>query len=106
MKMRTALLLVLIPSAVVATSCFPSATGNKRGADVSAIQALDEQWSATAARNDLEGTVAFYADDAVLLPPNALIATERKSIRESGRACSVPIQPCPGRFLKSKSRNR
>jgi ketosteroid isomerase-like protein len=27
--------------------------------------------------------VAFYADDAVLLPPNAPIATDRKSIRES-----------------------
>jgi uncharacterized protein (TIGR02246 family) len=83
MKMRTALLLVLIPSAFVATSCAPSATGDNRAADASAIQALDEQWSATAARNDLEGTVAFYADDAVLLPPYAPIATDRKSIRES-----------------------
>ena len=83
MKMRTALLLVVIPSAFVATSCSPSATSDSRAADASAIQALDEQWSATAARNDLEGTVAFYADDAVLLPPNAQIATDRKSIRES-----------------------
>ena len=83
MKMRTALLLVVIPSAFVATSCAPSATSDSRAADASAIQALDEQWSATAARNDLEGTVAFYADDAVLLPPNAPIATDRKSIRES-----------------------
>jgi ketosteroid isomerase-like protein len=83
MKIRTALLLVVIPSAFVATSCAPSATSDSRAADASAIQALDEQWSATAARNDLEGTVAFYADDAVLLPPNAPIATDRKSIRES-----------------------
>ena len=83
MKIRTALLLVMIPSAFVATSCAPSATSDSRAADASAIQALDEQWSATAARNDLEGTVAFYADDAVLLPPNAQIATDRKSIRES-----------------------
>jgi hypothetical protein len=67
--MRTALLLVLVPSAFVATSCAPSATGDNRAADASAIQALDEQWSATAARNDLGGTVAFYADDTVLLPP-------------------------------------
>jgi uncharacterized protein (TIGR02246 family) len=73
----------VIPSAFVATSCAPSATSDSRSADASAIQALDEQWSATAARNDLEGTVAFYADDAVLLPPNAQIATDRKSIRES-----------------------
>ena len=47
------------------------------------LRALDEQWSATAGRNDLDGTVAFYADNAVLLPPNAPIATDKKSIRES-----------------------
>ena len=47
------------------------------------LRALDELWSATAARNDLDGTIAFYADDAVLLPPNAPTATDRKSIRES-----------------------
>jgi uncharacterized protein (TIGR02246 family) len=47
------------------------------------LRALDEQWSATAAKNDLDGTVAFYADDAVLLPPNAPIAKDKKSIRES-----------------------
>jgi ketosteroid isomerase-like protein len=83
MKMRTALLLFLIPSAFVATSCAPSATGDSRSADASAIQGLDEQWSATAARSDLAGTVGFYADDAVLLPPNAPIAKDQKSIRES-----------------------
>src|SRR5947208_6976358 len=84
MKMRIALLLlILIPYAFVSTSAAPSATGDNRAADAAAIQALDEQWSATAARNDLEGTVAFYADDAVLLAPNAPIATDRKSIRES-----------------------
>ena len=49
----------------------------------SELRALDEQWSATAAHNDLDGTVAFYADDAVLLPPNAPIASDRKSIRDS-----------------------
>src|SRR5258708_35218524 len=81
--MRTALLAVLIPPAFVATSCVPSATGDSRAADASAIRALDEQWSATAARNDLDGTVAFYGDDAVLLPANASIATDRKSIRDS-----------------------
>jgi ketosteroid isomerase-like protein len=44
---------------------------------------LDEQWSATAAKNDLDGTVSYYSEDAVLLPPNAPIAKDRKSIRES-----------------------
>ena len=56
----------------------------------SMLRALDEQWSATAARNDLDGTVAFYADDAVLLPPNAPIATDRKSIRDSWAELLTP----------------
>ena len=83
MQIRTALSLFLITSVFLTTSCAPSAPVDNHAADAAAIQALDEQWSATAARNDLEGTLAFYADDAVLLPPNALIATDRKSIRES-----------------------
>jgi uncharacterized protein (TIGR02246 family) len=86
MKMRSALSLLLITSAFLTTSCAPSAPVDSRAADALTIQALDEQWSATAARNDLTGTVAFYADDAVLLPPNAPIATDRKSIRESWEA--------------------
>ena len=83
MKMRSGLLAVLFACAFVATSCGPSATSDSSAADASAIQALDEQWSATAAKNDVDGTVAFYAGDAVLLPGNAPIARDRKSIRES-----------------------
>jgi uncharacterized protein (TIGR02246 family) len=83
MKMQSGVLLVLFSCGLVATSCGPSATSDSGAADAAAIRALDEQWSATAAKNDLEGTVAFYADDAVLLPPNALIARDRKSIRDS-----------------------
>ena len=80
MKMRSGGLLVLISCAFVATSCGWSATSDS---DAAVIRALDEQWSATAAKNDVEGTIAFYADDAVLLPGNAPIARDRKSIRES-----------------------
>ncbi len=80
--MRTALWFLLIPCAFL-TSCCPSASSDSGAAERATIQALDEQWSATAARNDLAGTVAFYADDAVLLPPNARIATDAKSIRAS-----------------------
>ena len=81
--MRIALLLFLISSSIVIASCGPSTTVGSRAAEAAAIQRLDEQWSATAARNDVAGTVAFYADDAVLLPPNAPIATNQKSIRQS-----------------------
>src|SRR5689334_23786420 len=92
MSFRTALLLFLASFAFVMTSCAPSTQGDSRAAEEAKLRALDEQWSATAARNDLEGTLAFYANNAVVLPPNASIATDRKSIRESWvgpRRCGV-----------------
>jgi uncharacterized protein (TIGR02246 family) len=82
MSLRT-LPLTLSMCAFLCSSCGPAAAPDTRAADQAAIRALDEQWSATAANNDLDGTVAFYADDAVLLPPNAPIVRDRKSIRES-----------------------
>jgi len=80
--MRTALLFLAV-CAVLTTSCSPSTAGDSQAADIAALKALDEQWSATAAKNDVAGTVAFYANDAVLLPPNVPIAADQKSIRES-----------------------
>jgi ketosteroid isomerase-like protein len=90
MSLRTALLAVLIPAAAVAaTSCVRFDT-TSRAADASAIRAADEQWSATAAKRDVDGTVAFYAADAVLLAPNAPIAPDRKSIREAWAGLLTP----------------
>ena len=80
MRLRTALLFFLVSSAFVTTSCAPSIQGDSRAAEEAKLRALDEQWSATAARNDLEGTVAFYASNAVLLPPNAPIATNHNQV--------------------------
>ena len=67
---------------LLTSSCAPFAP-DTRATEEAAIRTLDEQWSATAAKNDLDGTVAVYADDAVLLPPNAPIAKDQKSIRDS-----------------------
>jgi hypothetical protein len=103
--MRTVPLFLLVLCPFLITSCSPSVTADSRAADAAAIQALDGQWSATAAKNDLAGTLAFYADDAVLLPPNAPIATDAKSIRESWGACSLRTRPYPGTFPRPKSRN-
>jgi hypothetical protein len=66
--MRTALSLFLATATLLTTSCAPSEANDVQAAGAAAIQALDEQWSATAAKNDLAGTMAFYAKDAVLLP--------------------------------------
>jgi ketosteroid isomerase-like protein len=46
-----------------------------------ALRDLDAQWSAAAGAKDLDKTVSYYSDDAIVLPPNAAIATTKDAIR-------------------------
>jgi ketosteroid isomerase-like protein len=66
---------------LLASACTQQAPADTRAADERTIRELDAQWSKTAAANDLEGTVAYYGDDASLLPRSAPIATGRQAIR-------------------------
>jgi hypothetical protein len=68
---------------LLASACTQQPPDN-RAADETAIRDLDAQWSETASAKDLDGTVAFYSDDATLLPPNAPIATTKAAIRAHG----------------------
>jgi ketosteroid isomerase-like protein len=45
------------------------------------LRNLDAQWSKAAAARDLERTVAYYSEDAIVLPPNAASATTKQAIR-------------------------
>jgi len=45
------------------------------------LRDLDEKWSKAAAAKDLDKTVSFYADDAVVLPPNEPMVTSKNGIR-------------------------
>jgi len=64
-----------------ALACTQQAPPDTRAADESAVRALDALWSKTAAANDLDGAVSYYADDASLLPPNAPMAADKQAIR-------------------------
>jgi len=61
-----------------------------RSAEEAAIRELDAQFSAAAARNDLDATVSYYSEDAVLLAPNTPIANNPKAIRESWASILSP----------------
>jgi hypothetical protein len=76
----------LIPTAVaiLASSCAPPVARDTRAADESAIRALDEQWSATAAKNDLDGTVTVFSD--ISLP----ILLEVRSPGPRTANCALP----------------
>ena len=51
------------------------------GAEEKAVRDADEQWSNVAAAKDLDKTVSFYADNAIVLPPNQAAVTTKDGIR-------------------------
>jgi ketosteroid isomerase-like protein len=81
MKTRLILIvcLVVLPIAIVCN--FPP-TIKGAGADEKAIREADEAWSTAAAAKDVDKTVAFYSEDAVVMPPNAERAASKEAIRK------------------------
>ena len=47
------------------------------------LRSLDGDWAKTAAGKDVEQTVAYYSDDAIVFPPNATSAATKESIRNA-----------------------
>jgi len=52
------------------------------GTDAKAVRDADAAWSKAAGAKDLDKTVSFYADDAVVMPPNVERATTKEAIRK------------------------
>jgi uncharacterized protein (TIGR02246 family) len=75
---------------VLVSGCNQQTQPDTRAADESAVKDADAQWSKTAGANDLDGTLAYYTDDASLLPPNAPIATGKQAIRAVWAAMLTP----------------
>jgi ketosteroid isomerase-like protein len=47
------------------------------------LRDLDAQWAKAAAAKDVEQTIAYYSDDAIVLPPNASTAATKEAIRNA-----------------------
>src|SRR5437764_136057 len=47
----------------------------------STLRGLDAEWSAAAASKNLDKTVSYYSDDAVVLAPNTAVLTTKEGIR-------------------------
>jgi ketosteroid isomerase-like protein len=76
MKIK-ALITTLIMGLVAAAVCL---AGDKKAEE--SLRNADEAWSKAAANKDLEKTIAYYSNDAIVLPPNAPIATTKDAIRK------------------------
>jgi ketosteroid isomerase-like protein len=66
---------------LLAAGCGKEEPKDTRAADDAAIRNTDAQWAKAAASKDVDATIAFYSDDASLLPPNAPLASDKQSIR-------------------------
>src|SRR5215470_16985052 len=71
---------------VVCAALLPVTVALAAGADEKAVRDADEQWSKVAAAKDLDKTVSFYADGAVVLPPNQAAVTTKDGIRNLWKA--------------------
>jgi ketosteroid isomerase-like protein len=49
------------------------------------LRDLDAQWAKAATAKNVEQTIAYYSDDAIVLPPNARSAATREAIRNFWR---------------------
>jgi uncharacterized protein (TIGR02246 family) len=75
--MKTKTLVVTLTLGVAAAAvCWAADTKIEQ-----ALRDLDAQWSAAAAAKDLDKTVSYYSDDAIVMPPNAPSATTKETIR-------------------------
>lgn len=73
--MKTKFFLTVCVSLAFAATTFAGS------ADEKAVRDADEAWSKAALAKDLDKTVSYYADDAIVLPPNEAMVTGKDNIR-------------------------
>jgi ketosteroid isomerase-like protein len=63
----------------------PSGSLSEKTTDSQAVEQLlrdlDAKWAKAAAAKDVEQTIAYYSDDAIVFPPNATSAETKETIR-------------------------
>jgi uncharacterized protein (TIGR02246 family) len=74
---------ILLALSLFSSACqTQSQTGpDTRAADEAALKNLDAEWSKAAGAKDVDKTVSYYADDAIVLPPNSPALTSKEAIR-------------------------
>jgi ketosteroid isomerase-like protein len=77
--MKTKTLVVTLTLGVAAAAvCWAADTKTEQ-----ALRDLDAQWSKDAGAKDVDKAVSYYAESAVVMPPNASAATTKESIRSA-----------------------
>jgi len=69
-----------VPISQSSPSSSPSETSGNQPVE-QLLRDLDARWAKAAAAKDVEQTIAFYSDDAIVFPPNAASAATKDAIR-------------------------
>jgi ketosteroid isomerase-like protein len=72
----------VVAIALLLAGCSTPPSADMR-ADEEALRRLDAEWVKAAQSKQVDAWVAFYSDDAAVLPPNEAMATDKDSIRKS-----------------------
>ncbi len=63
------------------SACRSDATPDTRAADETTLRKLDDEWSRAVGAKDVEKTMSYYADDALMTLPNIPTLTGKDPIR-------------------------
>jgi ketosteroid isomerase-like protein len=84
MERRQASTAIIAAFLLMALGCnrTPQQPASTQAADEAAVRQTDENWSKAAQSKKADDWVAFYSDDAVLLPPNDKKASGKQDVRK------------------------
>src|SRR5262245_19942078 len=77
------LVMPVVALAILAGGCSSPPPADTRAAAEQSIRTLDAEWVKAAQSKRADAWVAFYSDDAAVLPPNEPIAADKNSITKS-----------------------
>ena len=81
MKLKPGIVWIVLICALALAATAAAGKSGSSNPEEQAIRAADAQWSQAASAKDLERTLSFYTDDAILPWPNAPAAVGRDAIR-------------------------
>lgn len=66
----------------LATACQTKTVADTRATDESTLKQLDAAWSDAAGAKDIDKTISFYSDDALVMPSNSPVLKGKAAARE------------------------
>jgi uncharacterized protein (TIGR02246 family) len=73
---------VLVALSSLATACQTKTAADTRATEESSLRNLDAAWSEAAGAKDIDKTISFYADDALVMPSNSPVLKGKAAARE------------------------